>query len=88
MANLDVDSLFISIPLEEIIDICIDSLYKDNENITITRLCLPTISDLCKTHFVSFTVIETSNSVSCTVIKIILHQLNLNTLRMRSTNIS
>ena len=46
MANLDVDSLFISIPLEEIIDICIDSLYKDNENITITRLYL-------KEHYIS-----------------------------------
>ena len=32
MASLDVDSLFTNIPLEETIDICIDSLYKDDEN--------------------------------------------------------
>ena len=33
MASLDIDSIFISIPLNKIIfDICIDSLYKDNEN--------------------------------------------------------
>ena len=32
MASLDVDSLFINIPLDETIDICIDSLYKDDEN--------------------------------------------------------
>ena len=32
MANLDVDSLFTNIPLNETIEICIDSLYKDNEN--------------------------------------------------------
>ena len=32
MASLDVDSLFTKIPLDEVIDICIDSLYKDDEN--------------------------------------------------------
>ena len=31
MASLDVDSLFTNIPLDETIDICIDSLYKDDE---------------------------------------------------------
>ena len=34
MASLDVDSLFTNIPLDETIDICIDSLYKDDENTT------------------------------------------------------
>ena len=32
MASLDVDSLFTNIPLDETIDICIDNLYKDDEN--------------------------------------------------------
>ena len=32
MANLDVDSLFNNIPLDETIDIYTDSLYEDNEN--------------------------------------------------------
>ena len=32
MASLDVDSLFTNIPLHETIDICIDSLYKDDVN--------------------------------------------------------
>ena len=32
MASLDVDSLFTKIPLDETIDICIDSLCKDDEN--------------------------------------------------------
>ena len=32
MASLDVDSLFTNIPLDETIDICIDSLYKDEDN--------------------------------------------------------
>ena len=32
MANLNVDSLFTNIPLEETIDICVDNLYNDNEN--------------------------------------------------------
>ena len=32
MAGLDNDSLFTNIPLDETIDICIDSLYKDDEN--------------------------------------------------------
>ena len=32
MASLDVDSLFTNIPLDETIDICVDNLYKDNEN--------------------------------------------------------
>ena len=32
MASLDVDSLLTNIPLDETIDICIDSLYKDDEN--------------------------------------------------------
>ena len=32
MASLDVDSLFTNIPLDETIYICIDSLYKDDEN--------------------------------------------------------
>ena len=32
MASLDVDSLFTNIPLDETIDICIDSLYKNDEN--------------------------------------------------------
>ena len=32
MASLDVDSLFTNIPLDESIDVCIDSLYKDDEN--------------------------------------------------------
>ena len=32
MASLDVDSLFTNILLDETIDICIDSLYKDYEN--------------------------------------------------------
>ena len=32
MASLDVDSLFTNIPPDETIDICIDSLYKDDEN--------------------------------------------------------
>ena len=31
-ASLDVDSLFTNIPLDETIGICIDSLYKDDEN--------------------------------------------------------
>ena len=31
MASLDVDSLFTNIPLDETIDVCIDSLYKDDE---------------------------------------------------------
>ena len=33
MADLDVDFLFTNIPLDKIIDICIDSLYNDNGNI-------------------------------------------------------
>ena len=32
MASLDVDSLFTNIPLDKTIDICIDSLYKDDQN--------------------------------------------------------
>ena len=32
MTSLDVDSIFTNIPLDETIDICIDSLYKDDEN--------------------------------------------------------
>ena len=32
MASLDVDSLFTNIPLDKTIDICIDNLYKDDEN--------------------------------------------------------
>ena len=32
MASLDVDSLFTNIPLDKTIEICIDSLYKDDEN--------------------------------------------------------
>ena len=32
MAILDVDSLFTNIPLDDNIDICIDSLYKDDDN--------------------------------------------------------
>ena len=32
MASLDVDSLFTNIPLEQTVDICIDSLCKDVEN--------------------------------------------------------
>ena len=32
MASLDVDSLFINIPLDGFIDICVDNLYNDNEN--------------------------------------------------------
>ena len=32
MASLHVDSLFTNIPLDETIGICIDSLYKDDEN--------------------------------------------------------
>ena len=32
MASLDVDSLFTNIPLDETINICIDSLYKDDDN--------------------------------------------------------
>ena len=32
MASLDVDSLFTNIPLDETINICIDSLHKDDEN--------------------------------------------------------
>ena len=32
MASLDADLLFTNIPLDETIDICIDSLYKDDEN--------------------------------------------------------
>ena len=32
MASLDVDYLFTNIPLDKTIDICIDSLYKDDEN--------------------------------------------------------
>ena len=32
MASLDVDPLFTNIPLDETIHICIDSLYKDDEN--------------------------------------------------------
>ena len=32
MASLDVDSLFTNIPLEETVDICVDSMYSDNEN--------------------------------------------------------
>ena len=32
MASLDNDSLFANIPVDENTDICIDSLYKDDEN--------------------------------------------------------
>ena len=32
MASLDVGSLFTNIPLDETIDICVNSLYNDNEN--------------------------------------------------------
>ena len=32
MASLDIDSLFTNIPLDETIDICVHSLYKDDEN--------------------------------------------------------
>ena len=32
MASLDFDSLFTNVPLDKTIDICIDSLYKDDEN--------------------------------------------------------
>ena len=32
MASLDVYSLFTNVPLDETIDICIDSLYNDNED--------------------------------------------------------
>ena len=32
MANLDLDSLFTNIPLEETIDSCIENLQNDNEN--------------------------------------------------------
>ena len=32
MASLDVDTLFNNIPVDETIDICIDSLYNDDEN--------------------------------------------------------
>ena len=32
MASPDVDSLFTNIPLDKAIDICIDSLYNDNQN--------------------------------------------------------
>ena len=32
LASLDVDSLFTKIPLDKTIDICIDSLYKEDEN--------------------------------------------------------
>ena len=32
MASLDVDFLFTNIPLDETIDICVDSLYNDNDN--------------------------------------------------------
>ena len=32
MASLDVYSLFTKIPLDKTIDICVDSLYKDDEN--------------------------------------------------------
>ena len=32
MASLDVDSLLTNIPLDKTIDICIDSLYKDDQN--------------------------------------------------------
>ena len=42
MATLDVDSLFTNIPLDEAIDICIDSSYNDDENspkIPIDVLC-------------------------------------------------
>ena len=37
MARLDVDSLFTNIPLEKTIDICIDSLYKDDVNSPLWR---------------------------------------------------
>ena len=33
MVNLDVDSLFTNIPLDETINICVDNLYSDNQNI-------------------------------------------------------
>ena len=33
MANLDVDSLFTNIPLNETIDICIELLYKDSDKV-------------------------------------------------------
>ena len=33
MASLNVDSLFTIIPLEKIIDICVDNLYNDNEDL-------------------------------------------------------
>ena len=32
MAKLDADSLFSNLPLDNSIDICIDSLYNENEN--------------------------------------------------------
>ena len=32
MSSLDVDSLFTNIPLDEVIDICVDCLYKANGN--------------------------------------------------------
>ena len=32
MASLGVNSLFTNIPLKETIDICVDNLYKDNDN--------------------------------------------------------
>ena len=37
MARLDVDSLFTNIPLDKTIDICIDSLYKDDVNSPLWR---------------------------------------------------
>ena len=34
MASLDADSLFANFPLDETIDICVDSLYNDNETLS------------------------------------------------------
>ena len=34
MANMDVDTLFTNIPLEETIGICVGNLFNDNENPT------------------------------------------------------
>ena len=33
MASLDVDSLFICIPFDETIDVCVDNLYNDKKNL-------------------------------------------------------
>ena len=58
MATLDVDPLFTNIPLDITIDICIDSLYKDNENtLYILKNVSPNFLNIpTKNHFLCLTL--------------------------------